>query len=179
MIKAICVFATASLLLALSGPVTAGEKSQPPMPPQVWQDLVKCREIADPATRLSCYDTQAGKAQQAADSGDLVLADRKTMHETRKGLFGFKLPTLGLFGGGKGDPDEMDAIDDTIGSAQRFGYGSWRLTLADGSVWEQVDDTRLLFDPRSGNKVHIYKGAMGTFRANIDGQRAIKVRRVE
>ena len=103
------------------------------------------------------------------------------MKQARKGLFGFRLPSLGLFGGNKDgiDVDEVSEIETTVTSARQFGYGNWRLTLADGSVWEQTDDVKLLFDPRSGNKVHIYKGAVGTYRVNIDGQRGIKMRRVQ
>ena len=172
--------AIAVMALVAGGSAAAKDKAPPP-PPQVWQDMVKCKQIADPTARLACFDGQVGKLEQATNSGDLVLADRATMKQARKGLFGFRLPSLGLFGGNKdgSDADEVSEIDTTVTSARQFGYGNWRLTLADGSVWEQTDDVKLLFDPRSGNKVHIYKGAVGTFRVNIDGQRAIKMRRVE
>jgi hypothetical protein len=166
------------LLLSGAGAAAAKDKALPP-PPQAWQDVVKCREVADPAARLACFDAQVGKLEQAAATGEVVMADRASVRESKKGLFGFKLPSLGIFGGGDDDKDEVKSVEGTIAVARPFGYGNWRITLADGSVWEQTDDERPVFDPAKGDKVKIYKGALGTFKMNIDGQRAIKVRRVE
>ena len=164
-----------ALLCATAAP--AKDKAPPP-PPQAWQDMVKCRQIAEANARLACFDAQVAKLEQAASNGDLVLADRESVRKTRRGLFGFSILGGGLLGDDK-NAEEISEIDTTISSARQFGYGAWRLTLADGSVWEQTDDAKLLFDPRSGNKVHLYKGPLGLYRANIDGQRAIKVRRVQ
>jgi hypothetical protein len=166
----------ASVLVGTSA--SEAKDKAPPPPPQAWQDMVKCRQITDPTARLACFDGQVAKLEQAASNGDLVLADRETVRQTKRGLFGFAIPGGGLLGDAK-DAEEITEIDTTITAARQFGYGSWRITLANGSVWEQVDDTRLLFDPKSGNKVHLYRGALGTYRANVDGQKAMKVRRVQ
>ena len=169
------------MALVVAGGAAAKDKDAVQPQPQAYQDLVKCKQIAEPTARLACFDGQVTKLEQATNAGDLVIADRATMRQTRKGLFGFRLPGLGLFGGNKGgaDADEVTEIDSTVSSARQFGYGNWRLTLADSSVWEQTEDTKLVFDPKSGSKAHIYKGTLGTYRVNIDGQRAIKMRRVE
>lgn len=178
------VFGASALALVAGGGQALAKKSDkaPPPAPQAYQQLIECKQIADPTARLACYDQQVGAIESATAAGDLVISDRQTIKEARRGLFGFRLPSLGIFGGGgddENDANDIKAIDSTVKAARQFGYGSWRVTLDDGSVWEQVDDQKLLFDPVSGNKVHIYKGAVGTFRMNIDGQRAIKVRRVE
>lgn len=173
------------LFLSLAGflavgaalPATAAEKGA--APPQAYQDLVHCKSIADSAERLACYDAQVGKLEQAAASGDVVVTDRAAVREAKRGLFGFRMPTLGIFGGGDQDKEELSSIEGTVSLARQFGYGYWQVTLADGSVWEQVDTERLVFDPVKDSKIKIYRGALGTFRMNIDGQRAIKVRRVE
>lgn len=174
------IYLLAGVMTAMAAAIPGAQAKDktPAPPPQAWQDMVKCRQIADPAARLACFDGQVAKLEQATSNGDLVLADRETVRQTKRGLFGFSVPGGGLLGDSK-DAEEISEIDTTISAARQFGYGSWRITLADGSVWEQIDDTRLLFDARSGNKVHIYKGALGVFRANIDGQKAIKVRRVQ
>ena len=162
----------------LGGTVQAKDKT-PQLPPQTWQDMVKCRQITESAARLACFDTQVAKVEQATAAGDLVLADRESIRRTKRGLFGFGIPGGGLLGESDDkNAEEISEIDGTISSARQFGYGLWRITLADGSVWEQLDDSKLVFDPKSGSKVHIYKGMMGTYRANIDGQRALKMRRV-
>ena len=168
-----------ALFLALALPAAAKDKAPPPAP-QAYKDLVACKAIADPAARLACFDAQVGKLEQATAAGEVVVTDRAAVRETRKGLFGFKLPSLGLFGGGDDDDkDEIKEILGSVASARTFGYGTWRITLEDGSVWEQTDGEKLVFDPRKGDKVRIYKAALGTYRMNVDGQRAIRVRRVE
>lgn len=158
-------------------PAAAAEKGA--APPQAYQDLIRCKSIADTTERLACYDAQVGKLEQAAASGDVVVTDRAAVREAKRGLFGFRMPTLGIFGSGDQDKEELSSIEGTVSTARQFGHGYWRVTLADGSVWEQVDTERLVFDPTKGSKIKIYRGALGTFRMNIDGQRAIKVRRVE
>lgn len=170
--------AAASFMMATTGAATAKDKAPPPAP-QAYKDLVQCKEIADSAARLACYDERVGKLEQAATSGELVVSDRATVKEAQRGLFGFKLPSLKLFGGGDGDKDEIKQIDGVVASARTFGYNSWRITLQDGSIWEQIDDERPVFDPAKGDKVKVYKAALGTYKMNIAGQRAIKVRRVE
>lgn len=172
----IVLFAAGTLVLA--GSAAAKEKAPPPQP-QAYKDLVQCKAIPDPAARLACYDAQVGKLEQAAASGDVVVTDRASVRAAKKGLFGFTLPSLGIFGGGDDDKDEVKSIEGTVAMARTFGYGAWKITLADGSVWEQTDSESLVFDPVKGNPVKITKGALGVYRMNIDGQRAIKVRRVE
>ena len=170
--------AAAALTLGGSSLASAKDKAPPPAP-QAFKDLVQCKEVADSAARLACYDERVGKLEQASASGELVVSDRATVKEAQRGLFGFRLPSLKLFGGGDDGKDEIQQIDGVVASARTFGYGSWRITLADGSVWEQIDDERPVFDPAKGDKVKVYKAALGTYKMNIAGQRALKVRRVE
>lgn len=170
--------AAAALSLTATGIAAAKDKTPPPAP-QAYQNLVQCKELTDPAARLACYDERVGRLEQAAASGELVVSDRATVKEAQRGLFGFKLPSLKLFGGGDDEASEINQIDGAIASARTFGYGSWRIALQDGSVWEQIDDERPVFDPAKGDKVKVYKAALGTYKMNISGQRAIKVRRVE
>ena len=165
---------------AMTGGGAQAKDKTPAPPPQAWQDMVKCRQISDSVARLACFDTQVAKVEQATAAGDLVLADRESIRKTKRGLFGFGIPGGGLLGETDDkNAEEISEIEGTVSSARQFGYGAWRITLADGSVWEQTDDQKLLFDPKNGSKVHIYKGMMGTYRANIDGQRALKMRRVQ
>lgn len=176
LIAALCV-------AAIAIPAPARERKSEDAPsPAAFQDLVACRKIEDPGERLACYDSKVAAVEQAKDSGDLVVTDKQQIREARRGLFGFKLPTLGLFGH-HGDAnaaeEEISEIEGVIASAGRNGLKKWRFTLEDGAVWEQTDEEDLVFDPHKGSKVRIKNAALGTFKANIDGQRAIRVRRVE
>jgi hypothetical protein len=147
-------------------------------PPQAYRDLVGCRAVAEPQARLACYDRQVAQIEQATAAGDVVIADRAAVRQARMGLFGFRLPSLNIFGGGD-DRDEPNELETTITSVSHLGYGALRLTLADGAVWEQTDSETLGLAPKSGSRIRIRPGALGAYRANIDGQPAIKVRRVQ
>src|SRR3546814_8363946 len=67
--------------------------------PEVIAKLFDCRGIADPDERLICYDREVNSVYTAQASKDLVIADREPVKETKKGLFGFSLPKLWIFGG--------------------------------------------------------------------------------
>lgn len=173
------VVAAGSSALALA----ADKKQIPDEAPAAFRQLIDCKAIADNSARLACYDRQVAALETAKSSGDLVVTDRATVREARRGLFGFSLPSLKIFGIGNDKQDagndEVKEIETTISAVRSFGYGQWRLTLPDGAVWEQTDTKRLVIDPKSGSKIRIRQAAMGSFMANVDGQTAIRVRRVQ
>ena len=49
--------------------------------------------------------------------------------------------------------------------------------MEDGAVWQQIDTTRLPREPKAGQKVKIKVAAMGSYFANVNGQRAIRMKR--
>ena len=97
------------VLFAAAAPVAAKDKAPPPRPAQI-QEVYDCRDIADPAARLACFDRAVGELQTADTRRDISFADRETVKKTRRGLFGFTLPSLGLFGG-DGDEDGEEVED--------------------------------------------------------------------
>lgn len=166
------------LAVSLTDAVLAKPGSAAPAP-AAFQELVACKLLADPAQRLSCFDARVGQLEEATAVGEVIVTDRAAVRETQKSLFGFRLPTFGIFGGEGNDEDQVQQVESTVTSAKLIGYGSWRIALADGSVWEQTDTERLTFDPVRGDKVSIRNAALSTFRMKIAGQRAIRVRRTE
>ena len=102
---AVATIAAASVAVSAS----ASEKERET--PQVFKDAVACRDIADPAQRLACYDTAVGALATAEEQDDVVIASREEIRETRRGLFGLSLPKIKLFGGGD-DEDKEDNDDD-------------------------------------------------------------------
>jgi hypothetical protein len=178
---------TLLIFVALCGvlalPATAQKQDGVQDPASPYQLLLDCRAITDPLVRLSCYDEKVAKLETAKATGELVIADKEQVREARRGLFGFKMPSLSIFGGGdntdKAALDRMDELETTIDRVSVFGYRQWRFILKDGAIWEQTDTEQLLFDPEVGDKIVIKRAAMGSFRAKIDGQRPIRVRRIE
>ncbi|RYG15271.1 MAG: hypothetical protein EON96_10910 [Caulobacteraceae bacterium] len=140
------------------------------------QRLVACRDIADGAARLACYDAAAGVIDSAERQGELVVIDRAQADETRRQLFGFSVPTLPRLFGTDGQA-EIDAVETTLQSASLVGEGRWVFRLADGAVWRQIDSEPVRFQNRAGQEVRVRKASLGSFLLTVGGSRAVRVRR--
>lgn len=145
--------------------------------PPVFEELVACRSIADPVARLACYDAKVAAIDEAEKKDELVLADKSAMKEARRGLFGFSIPKLKIFGN-DGKEDEKFELVTKIDSAYQASYGKWTIVLEDGARWVQIDTQVLRKDPAGGQEIKIRAAAMGSYFANINGQRAIRMKRV-
>lgn len=164
------------MVALLPGEASAKDKKQLPAPPEVYVRLIDCRTIADSAARLACFDKQVAELQQAQERRELVVVDQGEVKEAKKGLFGFSLPQIKLFGGGS--EEDVTQLETTIASARQYTYGRWRIVLADGAVWEQIDDQALVISPKAGDAIVIKRAAFGSFKAQIGRQPSIRVRRV-
>lgn len=158
-----------------ASPVFAQDKQPANAPPGMFDDLFACRAIADTAQRVACYDGKVDEIQVAVREKQIVVTDAKKLKEARRGLFGFSASKLLSLGGE--DEQDLDEVETTVASARLNPEGQWLLTLEDGAVWRQIDLKRPIFDPKPGSKIRIHEGALGSFLAAIDGQRAMKMRR--
>lgn len=164
--------------ILVSGPAVGKDKEAGKrQAPASFKDLVACRQIADNAARLACYDSQVASLEQAESKGEVVVADRKQVEDAQRGLFGYSIPKSNLLGDSKGA--QIDKIEVTVASARQYDYGRWRMTMDDGSVWDQIGTEVLAFDPRTGDKVTIKRASFGSYAAKVGGQPSIKVRRVQ
>lgn len=160
----------------LATPAQAAENPPEALPPVV-QQVIDCRALPDPQARLACYDAKVDALAQANTRQDIYVADRESIRRTRRGLFGFSLPRLGIFGGGEDDASgtAVDSIEATIQSVGQRQSG-YVFTLEDGAVWVQTDN-RYIDPPRAGMTIAIRKATLGSYLANVDGGYAIRVRR--
>jgi hypothetical protein len=174
------------LVIMLSVPAAAADAPKAP-PPAVVQTLLDCRGIDDAAKRLACLDAGVAALAGAVEKRDVVVTDRAQVNKARRGLFGLAPPGFPLFGGDPrkdkdDDGDDRDrvptAIDAVLTAAQPGRDGNWRFTLDDGSRWVQTDALPIRRDPRAGMKVRIRAAAMGSYLANIEGQIAVRVKRL-
>ena len=163
-----------AVVLAFAGGAVAAPK--PVASPAVVQGLLDCRNVADNAARLACYDKAAAAMESATASGDLVAIDREQRRAARRQAFGFSLPTLSFLDRGE-KGGEADRITATLASASQDPYGKWVVRLDDGAVWAQVEPETLARRPRPGATVVISRGLMGSFFMTIDGQPAGKAKR--
>ena len=169
-------FAAVLFLAAFAvAPAAAKDKEPPPRPAQI-QQLYACRDIADPAARLACFDREVGELSAADQAREISFADKETVKKTRRGLFGFSLPDFGIFGGGD-DEDKIEHIDTKVVSASDAGYGLYRIEMEDGSVWVQTDSKVMPLRPRPGQKIEIKAGTLGTYFLSLENRPSVRVRR--
>jgi len=173
----LAVIALAPAALA-AAPLAAKNKDTPSAPPPVYHAVIDCRALADAGQRLACFDRTVGAMAAANAQKELVVLDREAVRETRRGLFGFNLPKLKLFGGGDAD-DERDAIkeiESTIAGIRTGKDGVPIYTIAEGARWKQTDSRNVY--PKAGDKIRIKRATLGSYMASIDGQAGVRVMRL-
>lgn len=161
-------------LVAATAPLAAKDKAVDGPPPAVFQAVLDCKAQADPAERLACFDKAVGALDAARAANDLVVTDRATVREAKRGLFGLSLPSLKLFGDSK--DEEVTEIEGKIAAVRTANDGMPVFTLADGARWKQTDGRNTY--PKAGSTIRIRKAALGSFMANIDGQSGVRVTRL-
>lgn len=166
----------AALALMIAAPALAKDQDAPTKRAAPVQQVYDCRAIADGPSRLACFDRSVAALVDAEARREVTIADKEVVRETRRGLFGFSLPRIGLFGG-DGDDERIEEIEAVVKSATVDRSGKYRIVMADGAVWQQIDTTRLPREPRAGQKVKIKVASLGSYFANVDGQRAIRMKR--
>lgn len=142
------------------------------------QELKACQVIADDGERLACFDKAVGTVVAATETGELQVIDREDAKNTRRKLFGFSLPDLGIFG--SDDDEEKDELfETTITSSQRITSKRWRFTTAEGAVWELLDVPRRQRAIKPGDTAIFKPASMGTYFVRIKGQIGIRGRRIQ
>ena len=117
------------------------------------------------------------KMDKAETAGDIVVVDRQQVREAKREAFGFELPHFTLFDRGE-KPETIDRVSAVAESAYVNSEGKWTVVLEDGAKWVQIDSENVEKAPRKGSKIEIRKASLGSYFLNIDGQRAIRARRV-
>lgn len=162
----------AALAAASAGQPTPSEATPAPI-----GRLLACRALTAAAERLACFDRETGAVADALVRRDLVAVDRDKVRSTRRSLFGFSLPKLGLFGDDD-EADEIKQIDGVIAGVGRNRDGGFTFRLADGARWSQADGKPIALEPRAGDKVVVRRGVLGSYTLSVAGQPGVKVQRV-
>lgn len=164
--------------VAVIGLVVAAPASAQEMPktstPKLFEEVVNCRAIQDSAQRLACYDRGVAALDTAQKSNELYVADKAAMKEARRGLFGFSLPKMKIFG--DEDLGDLDELETTIASVSD-GQRGYVFTLPDGARWMQTDK-RYMDKPKVGAKIKIEKAMMGSYMASINNKPGVRVERL-
>ncbi len=173
----IATLAGASLILSVGAQAQDGKRAADPFDP-----LRQCRAIPANAERLACFDRVSASLVAAADEGDLSVVNRDEVRKTRRSLFGFSLPDLGIFGRNdkareKDEADEIQVLNTTVASSRTTAEGLV-ITTAEGARWLIDSPPRRLKTPRPGQSVELRKGTLTSYFIRIDGQSGVKARRI-
>ena len=171
----VAVSSVLGIALAWALPLEAAP-APPPSAGQV-KAVIDCRAIADSAERLACFDKAVAAMVAAETSGELLTLDREQRRAVGRESFGLTLPSLDIFNRGE-KSEEANRLTAHVASASLSLEGKWLIRLDDGAQWEQTDDYSLDHAPHSGSTVVISKGVLGSFFMKVDGQQAIRARRV-
>lgn len=168
--------------LVLAAPLAADEKPGSGESSYVTA-LRDCQAKTDPAERLACYDTAVAAMVSASSEGEVRVVDAEAVRETRRKLFGFTLPDLGIFGGesDKDDPEtaeEFTTLNTTVAGVRASGQ-TLVVTTAEGAQWQLDELPARLMKPKIGQTLEIKKGALSSYFLRINGQKGIKGRRVQ
>ncbi len=172
--------AAAVLMLAAAAPLAAqDEKSES----AYVTALRACQGKTDAAERLACYDAAVGSIVSASSEGEVTVVDREDVRQTRRKLFGFALPDLGIFGGNsdKEDPaqaEEFTTLQTTIAAVRSGAEGTYIITTEEGAEWQLSEVPARLLRPRVGQPIEIRAAALSSYFLRINGQKGVKGRRV-
>lgn len=162
-------------LIALVATCLSGAAMAQDRPVEAQIDALReCRELTDEVRRLACYDAATAPLLAAIEDGSAQVVSREEVEETRRGLFGFTMPKLGLF---SSDDDEIDLLESTITNV-RSGRRSYEFTIEEGSVWQINSVPMRLRPPEVGDPVVLKKASLGSYFVRIDGQTGVKGKRV-
>lgn len=144
--------------------------------------LRDCQSKTEATERLACYDAAVANMLAASNDGEMRVVDKAEVRETRRKLFGFVLPDLGIFGGksDKEDPEqaeEFSALQTTIAGVRAV-KGTYVITTAEGADWQLDELPARLMKPKVGQPLEIRAGSLSSYFLRIDGQKGVKGRRV-
>jgi hypothetical protein len=173
--QSVCLSAALFFAISTTAILNAKDDKAPQLAkPKAFEDVIACKTIEKPDERLACYDAKVAAMDEAQQKQELVITDKAAVKEVKRGLFGFDIPKIKIFGGGD-DVTEIEAIVKTV-TANRAGILT--ITLEDGARWQQVDTKVLNREPRPGAKAKIRVASMGSYLVSFDGGPAIRMKRV-
>lgn len=170
----------ALFFVALSAAAATSAAAADKPRPAALEALRGCQAITADAARLACFDKAAAALATSVEKKEVVVLDQQEVRKTRKSLFGFQLPRIGLFGGGDGDkgPEEPEftQIDTKVTGVRGLGYGKYSFTIEDGAVWQTTEAGPDM--PKAGTQVTIKKGSLGGYFIKFERQRPVRGMRV-
>lgn len=171
-------FAIVAMFATAAAPASA--QGAPAAEPPHIAALSGCRQLTDSAARLACYDAATAALLDANRQGEVALINREQVRTARRSLFGFPIGRLPFFGRGSNAPEEEEPreIETTLTSISAAGLGRYRFTVENGQAAWETTESMYLGRNKSGAKVHLRKGALGSYFVRIGSDPWVRARRV-
>jgi hypothetical protein len=142
--------------------------------------LKACRLLTDDTARLACFDRAVGEIVSATEDGEVQLIDREDVRQTKRELFGFSVPDVGILkSDNEADKQASDTLETSITSVRYLTRSKFRFTTAEGAVWEINNAPARLRSVEAGDKVVFKKASFGYYFVRINDQLGVKGKRVE
>lgn len=141
---------------------------------RVLRDFGDCRAIAEAPARLACFEKTFDGFERAVKAKEVTIVDKADVRQAKRSLFGFTLPHIDMFAGGRESEadraDDFTEINTTVASARVAERGRVEIRLADesGAVWQTTDPMN--FPPRPGDKIRIRAGSLGSYFLSTGGK---------
>lgn len=167
-----------ALLVAAAGAGSA----QPPTAQrraEILQRVTDCRKIATDAQRLACFDGSVRLLDEAEARRDVVVADREQQRAAAQSAFGYGGPPLPKARAAKVPREEIQQLTTKAVSVSRNPFGQLVVVLEGGAAWQQTDQEFVGGRPRVGSTIVIKRAALGSYKMSIDGQIAVRARRID
>lgn len=171
------IIRTIAIITALTTGAPALAQQSEVLSSEVADGIAACRTIVDGSARLACFDTTTKRFVEARQAKQIVILDRADVRKAKRGLFGFSLPRIRLFGGTDEDEPEVREIESTVAGVRPVAGDRWVMSLADDTVWQTTDGVSLI--PRAGMPIKVEAGILGSYNARIGSYRSVKVKRVK
>lgn len=172
--------AAAGGLLAITLTGAGAASGQDTVPLDGIEALKECRAIAQDADRLACHDRVSGNIVEAAGRGEIRILTQKDVEETRRGLFGFTLPKMKLFGSDREDDrEQLDRLESVVTSARQIDPKTYVFKIKDGdATWQIKEAPSRFIGPKAGDKVVFKSASLGSYFIFINNQVGIRGRRI-
>lgn len=133
--------------------------------------LLRCAQLADAPARLGCFDALAVQARaRAAAPASTAAPAAPAAAPTAAAVAAFGKPSR---------PDDVELIESRIVGRFEGWRPNDRITLANGQVWQIVDDSQAWANLEQP-VARVRRAALGSFRLEVDGvTRSPRVRRVQ
>lgn len=150
-----------------------------------------CAAKTDNAERLACYDAAVAGLKQAQTSGGVAVVARSQIEAAEKEAFGLSQPSLSELARSANKmpatpgaaaappPQELDRVTMTVKALERRPDGTYRFTMENGQVWEQIDGNELGKTLRAPVTAEIKKGAIGSYMLKVGDRASVRVRRIK